>query len=55
MRTTLSAEGVAYEQGFSAFEDGIHRTANPYTEAELRAAWFNGWDRAKECAGTCNG
>lgn len=55
-RQVLSPVDVAFEQGYAAFENGVHRHANPYakTQPDLRASWFAGWDRGAECGGTCN-
>jgi hypothetical protein len=54
MRTVLTKEDVAFEDGFKAYESGVLKTDNPHPYgSKERSAWFAGWDRAQEC-GDCN-
>ncbi len=50
MRTVLSAEDLAFEEGYQAYASGTHRTDNPYPHgSKERNQWFLGWDRGLEC------
>lgn len=54
MRTVLSKEQVAYEEGYAAYVNGMAQAANPYTSDPERKAWFDGWYRGRECGGNCD-
>jgi len=55
MRTVLTKEDIAYEEGFKAYNDGIPFTSNPkpYGSRE-RTSWFAGWEHGEKCGGNCN-
>lgn len=53
MRTVLDKQTRAFEAGFRAHEAGTSRDSNPHTDADLRSAWFDGWDYATQCNGEC--
>lgn len=39
---------TAFNQGFAAFDHGLSRESNPYTEDRLRSWWDMGWEEARE-------
>jgi ribosome modulation factor len=53
MRTVLDRNALVFEEGFKAYEAGTPRNLNPYSSGELRSQWFDGWDHAQGCGGTC--
>jgi hypothetical protein len=55
MRTVLTKEDIAFENGFRAQENGERMTDNPYPAGSReRTSWFAGYERAQECGGTCS-
>lgn len=54
MRTVLDEKTLAFEAGYNAYQNGLHRSDNPYKkDATLRNSWFDGWDYANKCGGSC--